>query len=137
MTFKKKATGAGIFATILLVIGGLATLGLMNMMKGCEGGNVGLGHSGLTDGSAGGQKSKSGAGELIITVEGEQYVIDGVVKPMDQVISLAIEASRDQSSQSEARVLVKRKNARYMTVQTLEGELKRRSIRYRTEDAFR
>src|SRR5262249_17765230 len=128
---KAKAAGVG----IVLVIGGLAALGLKHMFD--RGGGLGLGvmETISTNTAKGG-----GAGEpatLVITVQGEQYFVDGSPRSFDDVVSAAAERSKSPSDQSEAQVLLKKKgSARYMTVLKLEEELKRRGIRYRSENEF-
>jgi hypothetical protein len=135
---KAKVAGIGIISAILLTIGGLVTLGITSLGKGCDGG-FGLGPS---SGGKSFVSTKIGSGSdtgtaLIITVEGEKYLVNGSPRPFDEVVSAAAEFSKSQSDQSATQVLLKKKgNARYMTVQKLEDELKRLGIRYRSENDY-
>ncbi len=133
---KNKARAAVV--GIILAIGGLAALGLSSLTKGCDSGRFGLLNSGSGGISSVTSKGKGdGTTGLVITLDGEQYLVDGTPRTLEDVVSAAVEASRNQASERESPILIKKKNARYMTVQKLEEELKRRGIRYRTEDDFR
>jgi hypothetical protein len=131
---KKAALGGGIAAIV-----GLAIYGLLNLFNGGGGGGLLPGSgSGQGEGSATGKRG-SGSGEsgLVITIEGEKYLIDGAAKTLAEAVAAAEEASKGQSSQSEARIVVKKKKtARFNTEQELEDELKRRGIRYRSEKDY-
>ena|ERR1051326_7336459 len=124
----KVAVGGG-----LVLLGALAGWGIF---KGCDepGGGFGFGRSGTSGISSGGPTgpAKPAAG-LVITVEGDNYLIDGNQHSLEEVVSSA-ETAQNQVSTSEPQVLVKMKgSARYLTVEKLEQELKRRGIRYRSE----
>ena len=128
MSFKYKAGVVG----IILVIGGLIALAIG---RGCDGGGFGLGSSG-----GGGNSyviSKGGGGTtaaLVVTVDGEQYMVDGNFRTFDEIVSAAAELTQSQSEQSGTQILLKKKGtARFITVQKLEDEFRRRGIRYRVE----
>ena len=129
----KAAVGGGIAAVVALAI-----YGLLNLF---HGGGLGLGPGGGqgNGGAPGTPKGggRSGESGLVITVEGEKYVVDGNDRSLKEVADTAEEVSKAQSSQSGTRVLVKQKEtARFNTVQALEEELKRRGVRYRTEKDY-
>jgi hypothetical protein len=131
---KSKAALVG----VILAIGGLAALGLSSLTKGCDSGRFGLGPPGSSGTSSVTAKGNAdSATELVITLDGEKYLVNGSPRSLDDVISAAVAISQNQTSDRESPILIKKKNARYMTVQKLEEELKRRGIRYRTEDEFR
>jgi hypothetical protein len=130
---QKAAVGGGIAAVVALAI-----YGLLNLF---HGGGLGLGPGGgQGDGGAPGTSKgggRSGDSGLVITVEGEKYLVDGNDRSLKEVTDAAEEVSKSQSSQSGTRVLVKQKEtARYNTVKALEEEFKRRGIRYRTEKDY-
>jgi hypothetical protein len=128
---KSKAAGVG----IVLVIGGLAALGLRHIFD--LGGGLGLGVMGTTSSNTSKGNSNSQTGALVITVQGEQYIVDGSPSSFDDVVSAAIERSKSQSDQTGAQVVLRKKgSARYMTVLKLEEEFQRRGIRYKTENDF-
>jgi hypothetical protein len=130
---KTKAAGIG----IVFVIVGLAAIGISKLFTG---GGAGLGFIGSTNSTGTPKAGNAGsgtAGPLVITIEGEQYLVDGSPRSLDDVVSAAGARSQTQSERSETQVLVKKKgNARYMTVLKLEEELKSRGIRYRSENDF-
>src|SRR5207247_1532246 len=121
----KIAIGGG-----LVVLGALALYGILNLFNG-DGGGFGFGRPGAggvnSGGPTGPAKPTNG---LVITVDGEQYLVDGNPRSLEEVVSAA-ETAQNQVSKSEPQVLVKMKGtARYLTVEKLEQELKRRGIRY-------
>ena len=129
---KKAVVGGGIVGIVALAIVGLLSL--------FNGGGMGLlPGTGQGDGSASGT-GKRGTGSdsgLVITIEGEKYLVDGTAKTLTDAVSAAEAASKGQSSESETKILLKKKKtARFNTVQDLEDELKRRGIRYRSETDY-
>jgi hypothetical protein len=131
---KTKAAGIGVAAVII----GLAAIGLKNLFD--RGGGFGIGLSGNTPPTTAATTKGEGAGTLttlVITVDGEQYFIDGSPRSFDDVIAAATERAQKPSAQSESPILVKKKGtARYNTVEKLENELNRRGIRYRSEKDY-
>jgi len=131
MSTKTKAAGVGIFAIIV----GLAAIGLKHMFD--RGGGLGLGVMGPTSTSTSKGSGINESGTLILIVAGEQYMVDGGPRSFDDVVSAAAERSQSQADQTGTHVLLKKKgSARYNTVLKLEEELKRRGIRYRSENDF-
>src|SRR5438270_13503527 len=100
---KKAVVGGGIVGIVALAI-----VGLLSLFNG--GGGLGLlPGTGQGDGSAGGT-GKRGAGAnsaLVITIEGEKYLVDGAAKTLTDAVSAAEAASKGQSSESETRILLK------------------------------
>jgi hypothetical protein len=74
------------------------------------------------------------AGMLTVTIEGEQYILEGNTRSLEEVLSAAANAPQ---SETGPQVLVKIKgNARVKAVEELDKELARRGIRYLKEEDF-
>ena len=134
---KSKMIGGGIVVTIVA----LAVVGISKLFDGGTG--FGLGTSGGGAPVGGGttsittKRGDGAGGALVITLEGEKYLLDGSPRSFDDVVAAAAEFSKTQSDRSDTPILLKKKGtARYMSVQKLEDELKRRGIRYRSENDY-
>jgi len=130
---KTKVAGLGVLATLIA----LAVIGVTKLFDSGKGGGFLPGSGpGISSGNGATQAGDT-AGPLVIRVEGEQYWIDGKARSLEEVVAAALDRSKKAPPNSEAPVLVKKKNARASLIEKLESEFSRHGIRYRTEEDFR
>ena len=101
---KTKAAGFGIVAVIVA----LAAIGLSKLFD--RGGGFGIGVTGSPALTSSTSKGESGAemGTLVITVDGDQYIVDGRPRSLDDVVSAAKARAKNPSDQSGSQILVKK-----------------------------
>lgn len=92
----------------------------------------GCGFGGPGSGPGHGPGGETESGNVLISVEGDNYLLKGKVTSLEDVVSLAY----DQGKIQKEVIVSKKRNARMVAIKRLEDELSKRGVRYRSENEF-